>query len=116
MQLPLNARMPEAWRDAWQPLPQHGAEGRGQGKEQMGTLLEAASRLGVGVFASGPLHEGQLLADSAIQVRLLPPGQMACSSESECFCKHICKLPTCACACKRVICWAASNRAPLSGL
>ena len=62
MQLPINAEMPEAWKDAWQMLPQR------DGVEKLGTLLEAAGHLGVGVFASGPLHEGDLLRNSNIQV------------------------------------------------
>ena len=63
VQLPVNVGMPEAWRDAWQVLPAKvGAQ------EQMGTLLEAAGQLGVGVFASGPLQEGQLVQDGTLQV------------------------------------------------
>ena len=34
----------------------------------MGSLMEAAARLGVGVFASGPLQEGQLLGDRQLRV------------------------------------------------
>ena len=56
--------MPEAWKDAWQLLPEV------DGQEQMGTLLEAAGRLGVGVFASGPLQEGKLLDDVGVLVSL----------------------------------------------
>ena len=63
VQLPINAGMPEAWRDAWQAMPVE--EGQ---SAQLGSLLEVAGRLGVGVFASGPLQEGNLLLDKTLQV------------------------------------------------
>ena len=36
--------------------------------ESMGSLMEAAGRLQVGVFASGPLQEAALLQHSALKV------------------------------------------------
>lgn len=34
----------------------------------MGSVMEAAGRLQLGVFASGPLQEASLLQDSALEV------------------------------------------------
>lgn len=66
VQLPINAGMPEAWKEAWQPLPARAGD---REQEQLfGSLLEAASHLGVGVFASGPLQEGKLIQESNLQV------------------------------------------------
>ena len=70
--------MLEAWKDAWQAMPtqtlhddgsvdEGAAEGPG-----MGSLMDAAARLGVGVFASGPLQEGQLVGDRQLQVMIFP--------------------------------------------
>lgn len=50
IQLPVSATMPEAWREKWQTVG---------GKAV--TLMEAAEQLGVGVFTSGPLGEGELV-------------------------------------------------------
>lgn len=36
--------------------------------ESMGSLLDAAGKLQLGVFASGPLQEAALLSNSALQV------------------------------------------------
>ncbi len=65
MQLPINARLREAWEQRWQAVE---VEGTAQNK----TFMEAAARLGVGVFASAPLQEGQLLQDSQLRVRAEP--------------------------------------------
>ena len=53
--------MRKAWKGTWQTM------------EQL-WFREAAARLGVGVFASGPLLEGTLLNDAALQVP--PPSSL----------------------------------------
>ncbi|KAK9862643.1 hypothetical protein WJX84_010934 [Apatococcus fuscideae] len=73
VQLPINAAMPEAWRERWQSMPTRTLHDDGRldvataVETVMGSLMEAAARLGVGVFASGPLQEGQLLGDRHLQ-------------------------------------------------
>lgn len=64
VQMPINARMREAWEDRWQTVDIEGVV-------TVKTFMEAAARLGVGVFASAPLQEGALLKDKALQVSLL---------------------------------------------
>eukprot|EP00899_Mesostigma_viride_P013779 jgi/Mesvir1/22401/Mv17889-RA.1 len=59
VQLPINAAMLEAWNQPWQAFRPPGAS-----EAKMDTLLEVAARLGVGVFASGPLQEGSLPSTS----------------------------------------------------
>jgi aryl-alcohol dehydrogenase-like predicted oxidoreductase len=54
--LPVNTGMREAFTEKWQTVE--------NGKENV-TLLEAAKKLGVAVFCSGPLAEGRLLEDEA---------------------------------------------------
>lgn len=66
MQLPINAAMREAWREPWQPLEQQGQ--LPDGDPQMLPLTAVAARLGVGVFASGPLSEAGLVRDSGLMV------------------------------------------------
>ncbi len=61
VQLPINARMREAWEQEWQAVDV-------DGKTQKKTFMAAAARLGVGVFASAPLLEGELLKDEALRV------------------------------------------------
>lgn len=61
VQLPINARMREAWEARWQTVDVDGVA-------TQKTFMEAAARLGVGVFASAPLQEGSLLKDAALQV------------------------------------------------
>ncbi|CAL8464817.1 g4352 [Coccomyxa elongata] len=63
VQLPINARMREAWEQEWQAVEV-------DGQTQKKTFMEAAARLGVGVFASAPLLEGELLKDEALRVKL----------------------------------------------
>ena len=41
--------------------------------ESLGSVMEAAGRLQIGVFASGPLQEAALLQHSALQVRMSTP-------------------------------------------
>ena len=53
--------MREAWEEKWQTVEFDGVT------KQM-TFMEAAARLGVGVFASGPLLEGTLLEDPKLMV------------------------------------------------
>jgi hypothetical protein len=65
VQLPINAQMREAWERSWQKVD---VEGSAQNK----TFMEAAARLGVGVFASAPLLEGKLLQDSQLKVSCSP--------------------------------------------
>jgi len=55
--LPVNTGMREALIDKWQTV--------GNGKEHV-TLLEAAKKLGIAVFCSGPLGEGDLLQNEAL--------------------------------------------------
>lgn len=62
MQLPINAAMREAWEEKWQTVEL-------DGETKQLSFMEAAARLGVGVFASGPLLEGTLLKDAALQVK-----------------------------------------------
>ena len=74
VQLPINAAMPEAWKEKWQSMPAPALRDDGRLDAAtpegtvMGSLMEAAARLGVGIFASGPLQEGQLLGDRHLQV------------------------------------------------
>ncbi|KAK9917236.1 hypothetical protein WJX75_002180 [Coccomyxa subellipsoidea] len=63
VQLPINAQMREAWERSWQKVD---VEGSAQNK----TFMEAAARLGVGVFASAPLLEGKLLQDSQLKAKV----------------------------------------------
>ncbi|KAA6425596.1 MAG: hypothetical protein FRX49_04493 [Trebouxia sp. A1-2] len=71
VQLPINVAMPEAWRDKWQPMPiampLPDAE---VVTESMGSLVEAAGKLQLGIFASGPLQEAALLQSAALQSKL----------------------------------------------
>lgn len=60
IQLPINAGMLEAVTEPWQVIATEA------GSRRM-TLLKAASELGVGVFASGPLGEGGLLQNQKIK-------------------------------------------------
>ena len=62
VQLPINAAMPEAWEQSFQTVEIDGAV-------QKLTFMQAAARLGVGVFASASLREGALLQDTALEVR-----------------------------------------------
>lgn len=66
--------MREAWREPWQPLEPRGLQQGAQsaeGQTQMLPLTAVAARLGIGVFASGPLSQAGLLRDSGLMVRLL---------------------------------------------
>ncbi|GLC52659.1 hypothetical protein PLESTB_000654400 [Pleodorina starrii] len=64
VQLPISASMPEAWLQPWQRVDNESV-----------TLMRAAERLGVAVFTSGPLGEGELLKrltshlDPVVQLR-----------------------------------------------
>ena len=65
IQVPVNVGMPEAWQGSghtWSELATPG------GTPGNGSVLQAAARLGVGVFGSAPLHEGQLLRNSQLVV------------------------------------------------
>ncbi|KAK9821777.1 hypothetical protein WJX81_000061 [Elliptochloris bilobata] len=62
VQLPVSAAMPEAWQGAWQKV------GAGSDAQWL-TLLKAAARLGVNVFASAPLAEGSLLRNETLKAR-----------------------------------------------
>ena len=53
--------MREAWEQEWQAVDV-------DGKTQKKTFMAAAARLGVGVFGSAPLLEGELLKDEALRV------------------------------------------------
>jgi hypothetical protein len=65
IQLPINLGMPEAWSESYQTV-----DGRTDGRATENvSLLRAAGRLGVGVFASGPLAEGKAMADQFAVVR-----------------------------------------------
>ena len=63
IQLPVNLGMPEAWQGSGHTWPSVG-----EGAPGNGSILEAAAHLGVGVFASAPLQEGQLLQDTSLRV------------------------------------------------
>ena len=54
--------MTEAWEQSFQTVKVDGAV-------QKLTFMQAAARLGVGVFASASLREGALLQDTALEVR-----------------------------------------------
>ncbi len=75
VQLPVNAAMPEAWKEAWQQMPNQAQPGEDRQDETtshtpaMDTLINVAARLGVGVFSSGPLQEGELLGNRHLQVQ-----------------------------------------------
>jgi aryl-alcohol dehydrogenase-like predicted oxidoreductase len=69
VQLPVSLAMPEAAREATQPL------GR-----KLVTLLEAAEALGVGVVASAPLMQGRLTAGLPDGIRELFPG---CTTDAQ---------------------------------
>lgn len=60
--MPINSKMPEAWQQPWQTVPVPGEP------SEMVSLTEAAARLQVGVFGSGPLQEGSLLEGSGSAV------------------------------------------------
>ncbi|GAB4820952.1 hypothetical protein N2152v2_007998 [Parachlorella kessleri] len=62
VQLPVNAKMREAWTEPWQ---EGGAAAGG-----LVPLVQAAQQLGIGVFSSGPLLEAQLLRSTALQSAL----------------------------------------------
>ena len=66
VQLPINLAMPEAVRDATQPLGK---------KETLVTALEAGAALGVGVVASASLMQAQLTKDLPESMRELFPTQ-----------------------------------------
>ena len=61
VQLPINAAMTEAWEQSFQTVKVDGAVHKL-------TFMQAAARLGVGVFASASLREGALLQDTALEV------------------------------------------------
>ncbi len=47
--------------------------------ESMGSLVEAAGKLQLGIFASGPLQEAALLQNAALQVSMSPDNKiLAC--------------------------------------
>ena len=61
VQLPINAGMTEAWEQRWQTV-------KTEDTVRQLTFMQAAARLGVGVFASAALREGTLLLDSVLEV------------------------------------------------
>ena len=61
VQLPINAGMTEAWEQPYQSVEVDGIA------KQL-TFMQAAARLGVGVFASAALREGALLQDKSLEV------------------------------------------------
>lgn len=67
IQLPINAGMREAWEQPWQNIRPRGLPAGGAGTVQL-PAVEAAVQLGVGVFASGSLGEGELLKDKLLLV------------------------------------------------
>jgi hypothetical protein len=69
IQLPINLGMPEAWSESYQTV-----DGRTDGRATENlSLLRAAGRLGVGVFASGPLGEGKAMDDHFAVVSTTSP-------------------------------------------
>jgi predicted aldo/keto reductase-like oxidoreductase len=79
VQLPVNLAMPEATREATQPL------GR-----KLVTLLEAADALGVGVVASAPLMQGKLTSGLPEAMRELFPG---CTTDAQRALRFTASLP-----------------------
>ena len=65
IQLPINAGMREAWQQPWQAIRPAGQPGGAPASLKV-PAVEAAARLGLGVFASGPLGEGSLLRDEKL--------------------------------------------------
>ncbi|KAL4440685.1 hypothetical protein ABPG77_000394 [Micractinium sp. CCAP 211/92] len=59
IQLPVSVGMPESWEQPWQVL-------RPAGATRHVTVIQAAAELGIGVFGSGPLMEGELLKGRAL--------------------------------------------------
>lgn len=57
IQLPINAAMPEAWKDRIQALS--------ESDSRLQSTMAVARALGIGVFASGPLMEGELPGSSS---------------------------------------------------
>lgn len=76
VQLPISLAMPEAVRDATQPLPVGGA----RGPTHTVPLLQAARELGVPVVASASLAQAQLAANLPPAVRDAFPG---CESDAQ---------------------------------
>ena len=66
IQLPVNLGMPEAWQGGGHSWPDLASQ---TGQPGNGSVLQAAARLGVGVFGSAPLQEGQLLGNAKLVVR-----------------------------------------------
>eukprot|EP00887_Chlorella_sp_A99_P002680 scaffold6.g2680.t1 len=62
VQLPVSVSMPEAWSQQWQQLE------AGPGNMRRVSLLDAARELGIEVFGSGPLLEGNLMKDQRLQL------------------------------------------------
>jgi hypothetical protein len=61
--------MREAWERNWQAVRAAPSDTVSEpGRRPEITLLRAAAKLGVGVFASGPLQEGQLLQEPHLKV------------------------------------------------
>jgi hypothetical protein len=58
--------MRQGWQELWQPFEQQGQPTSSE--PQMLPLTAVAARLGIGVFASGPLSEAGLLQDSSLMV------------------------------------------------
>ena len=67
MQLPINAGMREGWEQPWQAIRPEGQPAGAAASLKL-PAVEAAARLGLGVFASGPLGEGSLLEDKQLLV------------------------------------------------
>ena len=62
IQLPVNLGMPEAWQGSGHTWSSQADALGGSGN---GSVMAAAARMGVGVFGSAPLQEGQLLQHSS---------------------------------------------------
>lgn len=67
VQLPINAGMREGWEQPWQAIRPEGQPAGAAASLKL-PAVEAAARLGLGVFASGPLGEGSLLEDKKLLV------------------------------------------------
>ena len=57
--------------------------------ESMGSLVEAAGKLQVGIFASGPLQEAALLQNAALQVCVSSNSNLIPYAELSCLGKHV---------------------------
>lgn len=61
--------------------------------ESMGSLVEAAGKLQLGIFASGPLQEAALLQSAALQVSMSSKSKSTACVKLSCLGEHACLTP-----------------------